>query len=286
MMKRDGVIGLVVLCVAVLSVVGGGVLIRSRGMKLASSGPETMARFGVGVVDLRGAVRGSASSEAVAARLSELRGDPQVRAVVVRIASAGGPWEECSRIAEELAAVREQGLPVVAAVEQLAVDGAFLIAAECSSIVADRGSVIGLLGWPLEEEAAAAEEAAGGDEGAVSAEAAEDAEDVPTQEAVPEELAGRLARIAARRGAAPEAVWEIAGRRALTAKAALEAGLIDVVGDFQEAVARAGALAGLEGTPEVFVAGRPDPGVRARSRLGRVLAPLRAWFQCEREEQR
>src|SRR5437016_807273 len=89
----------------------------------------------VAVVEVRGVI---ASSDVVGDALPDLRQDPHVVAVVLRIDSPGGGVAPSQEIFDEIRRLRDVK-PVVASLGNVAASGGYYIAAATSRIVSDPG---------------------------------------------------------------------------------------------------------------------------------------------------
>ncbi len=78
--------------------------------------------------------------------LRELRADPLVRAVVLRVNSPGGSAFASDVIAREVGLLRQKGIPVVVSMGDLAASGGYYIAARGSVIMADPATITGSIG--------------------------------------------------------------------------------------------------------------------------------------------
>jgi protease-4 len=78
--------------------------------------------------------------------LRELRVDPLVRAVVLRVNSPGGSAFASDVIAREVGLLRKKGIPVVVSMGDLAASGGYYIAARGSVIMADPSTITGSIG--------------------------------------------------------------------------------------------------------------------------------------------
>ena len=78
--------------------------------------------------------------------LRELRADPLVRAVVLRVNSPGGSAFASDVIAREVGLLRKKGIPVVVSMGDLAASGGYYIAARGSVIMADQATITGSIG--------------------------------------------------------------------------------------------------------------------------------------------
>ena len=116
--------------------------------------PELPPLFGksVAVIPLSGTIlmgdlpRGYIGSGTVASLLAEVREDPQVGAVVLRIDSGGGSAFASELIRAEVARVQAKGIPVVVSMAGTAASGGYWIAATADEIWAAPTTVTGSIG--------------------------------------------------------------------------------------------------------------------------------------------
>ncbi len=194
--------------------------------------------------------------------IAELRDDPAVKAVVVRIDSRGGSVAASVRIARELDLLGESGKPVVVSIGRVGTSGGYLVASAGSYIYADATSTVGGIGvfqpkidlsGVLEQFGASVSILAIGDKATLRS--WWKPYDEREREAV---LAGLQAsydhfieRVARARAMTPEAADALARGRLWSGVRAIEVGLVDRYGGMIEASDRAARMAGMVGIPEV-----------------------------------
>jgi len=88
----------------------------------------------------------SIGGDRLARDLRELRADPRLRAVVLRVNSPGGSAFASDVIAREVGLLRKKGIPVVVSMGDLAASGGYYIAARGSVIMADPTTITGSIG--------------------------------------------------------------------------------------------------------------------------------------------
>ncbi|WP_309092942.1 signal peptide peptidase SppA, partial [Phenylobacterium sp.] len=182
-----------------------------------------------------------------------------VKAIVLRVNSPGGSDTASEQILDAIRAAKAKGKPVVVSMSTYAASGGYWIASEASAIVAQPTTLTGSIGvfggkFALGEALArfgvdVRETGLGGEyAGAFSL----GQRFTPTQRAA---FAGWmdgiyeafLQRVARGRNLPLERVREIAKGRVWTGAQAKQLGLVDELGGFYQAVAKAKALAGLTG---------------------------------------
>lgn len=221
----------------------------------------------IGVATVEGLI---ADSREVTEFLKELRENPAVKAVVLRVNSPGGvvgPSQEIHRAVARLAKEK----PVVVSMGALAASGGYYVSCPAARIVANPGTITGSIGVKM--ELANVEDLAGklgvGQEviasgpykGAIS----------PLRKLTPEARGYLEAMVmdmheqfvtdvAASRQLDPAKVRALADGRAMTGRRALEEGLVDELGGYEEALDRAKSLAGLTGEPELVKGPKKNEG--------------------------
>lgn len=106
------------------------------------------SRFGrgsgpaIGVVEIRGEIRGS---DKIMAQLRRLSDDDDIKAILVRIDSPGGTVGASQEIYSELRRMAKS-VPVVCSMGDLAASGGYYIASACDFIFANAGTLTGSIG--------------------------------------------------------------------------------------------------------------------------------------------
>jgi protease-4 len=199
---------------------------------------------------------GTIGSDSTSELLREALTDESVAAVVLRIDSPGGSTFASDVIADAVLGLQEAGKPVVASMGSIAASGGYWIASSADAIYASPSTVTGSIGifgmFPtFQRSLAALGLNVDGIGSTVWTEAFR-----PDREMSPEarELFQLivndgyddfLARVATYRNMEKDAVDSIGQGRVWTGADAVENGLVDALGDLDDAVAAAAALAGL-----------------------------------------
>jgi protease-4 len=232
-----------------------------------ASGPR------IGVVDIKGPIgmgRGTVESEPVLKLLKRYGDDSDMKAVVVRIDSPGGAVGTSQEILDGLRRLAEDKV-VVCAMGNVAASGGLLVAMGCDRIVAEPGTLTGSIGvistFPnlrgllhkIDVEV-----------NTVTAGKLKDAgspfrEFTASDRTYWQELADRIHRqfiqaVAEGRDLPVEQVEKFADGRVVTGEQAVELGLVDELGGFQDAVDLAKELAEIRGEPRLVY----PPDDRAR----------------------
>jgi protease-4 len=117
----------------------------------ASWGEHPLAKT-VAILHLSGSiisgpgVAGASIGESAAQRLRELRADPRVRGVILRVDSGGGDAGVSDFIAREVALSVAEGKPVYVSMSGYAASGGYYISAPASRIWAEAGTITGSIG--------------------------------------------------------------------------------------------------------------------------------------------
>jgi protease-4 len=203
------------------------------------------------------------TEESVLARLREeldrARDDKRIRALLLRINSPGGTVTASDMLYDEIRRFKEErNIPVVAQLMGIAASGGYYVAQAADEIVAHPTTVTGSIGviWTNVNFAGLMEKIGIEDQTLTSA-PFKDAGSV-LRRMTPDERAQLLSVLndmfvrfkqVVRQGRtqlSPEQIEALADGRIYSAAQALENGLVDRVGNLQEAVARAEARAGIE----------------------------------------
>lgn len=195
-------------------------------------------------------------SETLAAALRDARRAPDVKAVVLRVNSPGGSALASDVIAREVELLRKEGKKVVVSMGDLAASGGYYISAHADKIFANATTLTGSIGVfgmiPNAQKLLNEKMGLTFDEVATHAEAGMgiDRPLTPRQlEAINAGIADIYADftslVARGRNLPLDSVEVIARGRVWTGRDALEVGLVDAIGDFEDAVAAAAELAGL-----------------------------------------
>ena len=218
----------------------------------------------VGVVELKGTVGGGErgiDADKVVKLLRKYDRDDDVRAVVVRIDSPGGEVAPSQEIYSALRNLRKKK-KVVASLGNLAASGGYYIAAAADQIYASPGTLTGSIGviWTHFNvrgllEAVKIEETtikAGKYKDTLSPYRPLNELDREELQAISEDTYGQFIRdVAEGRGLKEEEVRKLAEGRIYTGRRAKDLRLVDELGGFQDAVAKAWQLAGQSGEPRM-----------------------------------
>lgn len=118
----------------------------ARNVRLPHSGDRIAVVYAEGeIVDGWGSPS-DVGGDRLAHDLRMLRGDPKVRAVVLRVNSPGGSAFASDIVAREVGLLRKKNIPVVVSMGDVAASGGYYIAARGSVIMADPSTITGSIG--------------------------------------------------------------------------------------------------------------------------------------------
>lgn len=227
--------------------------------------------FAVGAIESGQGDDATIGSDRIAGALREARLDPEVGAVVLRVNSPGGSALASDVIWRETVLLKEAGKPVVASMSDLAASGGYYISCAADHILAQPNTITGSIGvfGVLPSFGKLAKERIGLDFDGVKLHEHADALNghTPVQgealaainEGVTEVYDAFIARVAEGRGMTVEGVNDVARGRVWTGQDAMEVGLVDGMGNLQDAVALAADLAGISEPELVELPEAVDP---------------------------
>lgn len=199
---------------------------------------------------------GSVGGDTLASIFSNLRDDEDVKAVVLRVDSPGGSAFASEIIRDAMAATRADGVPIVISMGSVAASGGYWIATEADKVLAMSTTITGSIGVfgviPTVENSMAALGiySDGVSTADISGVMQLDRAMTPQAEmffqaGVDNIYTRFIALVADSRGSTPAAIHEIAQGRVWTGEQALELGLVDQLGDLNDAIKVAAELANL-----------------------------------------
>lgn len=253
----------------------------------------------VGVIFIEGAImageggggltEATAGSDRIIRFLKQAREDARIKAVVLRINSPGGTAAASQEIAVEVKKLRDAGKKVVTSMGDVAASGGYWIAAGSDLVVANPGTQTGSIGVIMQllnlQELM---DKLGVKTITIKSGPLKDIGS-PNRDVTPEErellqsmvndIFEQFVKTVAEGRRLPEdRVRKIADGRVFTGRQAMAEGLVDEMGNVEDAIARAGQLAGLAPGFDVIEFGRLTPferllfGVGARgTRLQDIL---------------
>ena len=208
----------------------------------------------IAVIELFGTIGGGVKSAPFERIFDQIRTARSIRAMVLDIDSPGGSVPASEYIYRCVAKVAEQK-PVVAAIRGVGASGAYMVACGAQRIVATPGALVGSIGViSVRPMLRVALEKMGVDVSVTKSGALKDMGAIwrpstPEEEAKMQKLTDEsydrfIEIVAGARGLAYSSARELATGEVFWAAEALEAGLVDELGDLDLAVDRAANLAG------------------------------------------
>jgi protease-4 len=234
------------------------VLAASLGV-LASALSKVRPGKKVAIVSIQGAIL---SSQEVVEELRGYAKDPSVKAIVLRINSPGGPVAPAQEIYQEVKRASEKK-PVVVSMGSIAASGGYYIASAATRIVANPGTITGSIGVIMEiPNIQGLMKKLGIKTVVIKSGRHKDMasafrEMSPEQRRILEELLADVHEqfvqaVAEGRGMELQQVKALADGRVFTGRQAKALGLVDALGNLQEAIQLAKELAGIEGEPTII----------------------------------
>lgn len=199
---------------------------------------------------------GSVGGDTTALEIRQARLDPKIKAIILRVNSPGGSVTASETIREELAAAKEAGKPVVVSMGGMAASGGYWISTPANYIIASPSTLTGSIGiFGVINTVENTLDSIGVHTDGVST---SPLADVATTKALPPEVQQMmqmsiengyknfLGLVAKSRNKTPEQIDQIAQGHVWTGSDAKANGLVDAMGDFDDAVAKAAELAKLK----------------------------------------
>ena len=201
-------------------------------------------------------------SAVVIEELKEYGNDNSVKAVVLRVDSPGGAVAPSQEIYEEVVKLKEKK-KVIVSMGTVAASGGYYISAPADKIVANAGTLTGSIGVIMEiPNIAGLMQKIGVETQVIKSGDHKDMASMfkalkPEEKQILQDVLDDVHRqfikaVSDGRNMEFEAVRKLADGRIFTGKMAKEFGLIDELGNLQDAIMLAGRLAGIEGEPKVL----------------------------------
>jgi protease-4 len=204
---------------------------------------------------------GSIGADSTTELLRKARNDESVKAVVLRVDSPGGSAFASDVIANEIEALQKSGKPVVASMSSVAASGGYWISVGSDRVFASPSTITGSIGifgmFPTYQRTVAqigmATDGIGSNP--MSGELRPDRQMAPHtkqlfQVVIEEGYDDFISRVATYRGMQKEDVDAVAQGRVWTGADAMEHGLVDELGDLEDAISFAAEIANLD--PETY----------------------------------
>ena len=258
-MKRRPILSGFVIALIVLAFVYLLVKAANRPVQVHYSGVGIFSGKAIGVLEIEGAMY---SSNKWLENLREFEDNSEVKAIVIRINSPGGAVGTAQELYREINRIKESK-PVVASIENIGASAGYYIASAANKIVLNPGTFTGSIGviyinfnmgdlyrW-MKVEPQVLKSGKFKDTGSPFRPMTEE------EKRLLSDLLAQVHRqfiedVAKGRGLSVEDVEKIADGRVLTGEQAVELGLADEFGNFNDAVNLAAKLAGIEGKPRLI----------------------------------
>ena len=223
---------------------------------------ETVAEQNVGIVIASGTIQGGVQppgtigADSTAELLRRARDDESVKAVVLRVDSPGGSAFASDVIANEIEALQDAGKPVVASMSSVAASGGYWISVGADRVFASPTTITGSIGifgmFPTYQRTAEYLGIANDGVGSTPLSGQLRPDRAMTDETkrlfqlvIEEGYDDFIGRVATYRGMEKSEVDSVGQGRVWTGADALDHGLVDELGGFEEAVAFAAELVDL-----------------------------------------
>ena len=232
---------------------GGISLLFSAIISQGPKGDIFSKKEGVGIIELKGLI---VTSEQVLKNLTSFRNNPNVKSIILRIESPGGSVGASQEIFEDVKRTNKVK-PVVASMGSMGASGGYYAALGAEKIIANPGTMTGSIGvivkFPNLEglfekigyKSVVVKSGAMKDVGASNRPLSSE-ERALIQGLIDNVFNQFVKAVAESRGMPEETVKELADGRIFSGEQAFEAGLIDGLGNFTDAVSMAAELGGLD----------------------------------------
>ena len=213
----------------------------------------------VGIINITGPIINPDPAVKLIGRYAD---EERIPVIVVRLNTPGGGVSATQEIFEAVREARKDGTIVIASMGSVAASGGYYIAAACDTIMATPGTITGSIGviarFPnfsglydkVGVDFNTIKSGKYKDTGSSSREMT-DEERAYLDSVIMDTYDQFITHVAEERGIEVEKLKEIADGRIFTGRQAVDLGLIDELGTFQDAIALAGTVAGLGEDPPV-----------------------------------
>ena len=228
------------------------------------SGEESFLLAGTGkrvaIIELQGTITNSAD---IIRQLKKYTKDSSVPVIVMHIDSPGGGVAPSQEIYEEIKRAKEKGKKIVVSMGNVGASGGYYVACAADTIVANPGTLTGSIGvifeFPVAEElfkkiGLRFEVVKSGefkDMGTYNRRMTE-AERKLLQSVIDDTYDQFVNVLVENRNLSKEEVLKLADGSIFTGRQAKELGLVDELGDLEDAIKIAGKMAGIEGPPKTI----------------------------------
>ncbi len=256
--KKDWLLGMgiVLICLVIIFSLLNYLSDRSSYQRISISGSGEK----IALVELDGVIY---ESRSVARQFKTYGRQSSIKAIVFRINSPGGGIVPSQEIYNAVRRVRDAGKPVVVSMATVAASGGYYVALGADTIMANPGTTTGSIGVIVEfMNSKELMNKIGLSFDVVKSGRYKDignpnrdmtpAEKQLLQDYVDNAFGQFVETVAFERQMDPDLVKKYADGRIFTGQQALTYGLVDVNGDFQDAIDLAAAMAGIDGKPEII----------------------------------
>ena len=213
----------------------------------------------IAVVELTGVIT---SSDNIVRQLKKYRENSSIKGILLRVDSPGGGVVASQEMYEEVRKTRDAGKPVVVSMGALAASGGYYVSCGASRLVANRGTLTGSIGViseflqlkeALDKLGVSVKTIKSGklkDSGSSTRKMTE--EDERYFQELMDDVHRQFIEVVEReRHLDHDLVLKIADGRVFTGEQAVENGLVDTLGTFEDAIRIAARLAGISGEPAI-----------------------------------
>ncbi len=230
-------------------------------------------------------VPGQISSKTLGKLIRQARRDEKVKALILRIDSGGGSAIASEKIRQELLQLQKSGKPLVISMGSMAASGAYWVSASADRIFASPSTLTGSIGifgiLPTFEKSItkigiysdgiATSKMAGSNNPTIAL----SPEQTKTIQISVEEVYSRFLNLVSEGRKIPRSnVEKLAKGRVWDGKTAKELGLIDELGNLDDAIAAAGKLAGLTEYSTLYISEPASSGQELLKQLGQSTVHL------------
>lgn len=273
-MKRSGLVWVLVIA-GVLVAVFSAVLIIGAVMMSEDSGFSGIGGGRIAVIPVEGVINDE-TAKRINRHLKTYSTDSRVRAILLRIDSPGGGVAASQEIYREVKRAKEEHKkPIVVSMGTVAASGGYYISCPANRIIANPGTITGsigviaewlnykdLVGWAkMKPEVFKSGEFK--DTGSPTREMSE--REKQYFQGMITELYNQFVKAVAdgrsgRKSLDEAQVRKLADGRVFTGQAALENGLVDEIGNYEDALKSTATLVGIKGEPQVVTPPKPREG--------------------------
>jgi len=268
--KRRKIVILSILAICLVSAAVGIALIPNGHVGESSGGKIAVIHIEGAIVGGRGDYglfgQGSGADE-ISSQIKRAGEDPSIKAILIRINSPGGSAAASQELYMEVKKARENGKVVVASMGDTAASGGYYVACGADMIVANPGTITGSIGVIfstlqynelLEEYGIRSNVIKSGkykDIGSPLRNMTDEEKEI-LQGMIDDIYMQFVDDVAEARNMDKGVVMDLADGRIFTGRQAKELGLIDELGNYQDAIDLAAEMAGIEGKPKLVEYGK------------------------------